>query len=227
MEFGTRIWQWYISRVVTIRFKPELQLLASASYQQRNHIYQPEKLISAPIFPFVQEAVFVEERVIGLIPRVVFFTWNWKPIEYGLFLTNRRSIFFVLKDPDRWVSLALGSVMASMLGDERYPDLRQLSPEHVLNLRDSLVIYHDVLQDLRFKPSSEYYKMTVKHKTSEGKSKKIVFAVAPPLEHMKQMRREGHKKKNILAKYAKYVQEMYQKALPSPFVQTVKWATTL
>ncbi|MBO0888184.1 hypothetical protein J2P12_03700 [Candidatus Bathyarchaeota archaeon] len=166
------------------------------------------------------------ERKIGLIPRIIIPS-RMGPKEYGLLVTDRRSILVLEKDSKAGLAGALGGTIAYAVAqaattrksfDYGQEDIQTFA----LNPRN-IVIPHEALETIRMKKAflNPSYWMHLRFQGNDNKRKKIKAFLKPPGEHVKQKKSEGHAKKQIHLDYAKKVQDVYGHVLSPPRFEIV------
>lgn len=165
------------------------------------------------------------ETKIGLVPRAVVTGATGGVREYGVLITDKRSIFVLEKGVSAWASGAVGAVIASAAATKRTLDYQNASPDELASMEKSVSIQHDSVKRLRLKKGfwRAAPSLLIEYDDPNGKRKKLKALLQPSGELMKQQKREGKGLKEILLQYATRTKEAYQKALPATQSAQAEW----
>jgi len=169
----------------------------------------------------------MEENKVGLAPRVMA-QGATGPKEYGLLVTDRRTIFVLeLKSNAAIGGIlggAIGAVIASATDTRTSINYELADPGLLATMKGSVAIPHESLEHMRFKPGFGANKLQVKYRTSEGKTKKMEVMLTPPIDYVKERKAQGKKGKEAMADYMNDVQNLFRKALPLSASMKVEWS---
>ncbi len=165
------------------------------------------------------------ETKVGLVPRAVMQGSTGSMKEYGVLITDKRSIFVLEKGVSAWASGAVGAVIASAAATRKSFDYQNTSPDELAKMEKSITVNHDSIRRLRLKKGfwRAAPSLRIEYDTSDGKRKKLKAVLEPPSELMKQKKREGMGRKAVLLEYGEKVKEAYQKALPLTQSTMAEW----
>lgn len=168
----------------------------------------------------------MEERRVAAIPHVNI-SGAMGVREYGIMLTDQRTIFALLKEVKMTGAIlggAIGHALATSMAKERHVDLENTSPEQLAAKPDSIIVPHDSVDSIRFKKSVGTYYVQIKYKDFRGKKKKLNVAIVPTSEYLKKRKEEGVKRKEVLEQYSANVENAYRKALPLTVALNTRWS---
>jgi len=165
------------------------------------------------------------ETKIGLVPRAIVTGATGGVREYGVLITDKRSIFVLEKGVSAWASGAVGAVIASAASTKKTFDYQNASPEELASMAKSVSIQHDSVRRLRLKKGfwRAVPNLLIEYDDPGGKRRKLKALLQPPGELMKQQKKEGMGRKKVLLEYATKVKEAYQKALPPTQSMQAEW----
>lgn len=168
----------------------------------------------------------MEERRVAAIPHVNVVGVTG-PKEYGIMLTDQRSIFVLLKKQSATGYLlggAVGWALASSMAEDRHVDFDNTAPETLATVPDSIIVPHNAIHFIRFKKSMGIYQLQIKYRDSRSKKKSLNAYVAPTAEYFKKKKAEGVKRKEAHKQYFTNVENAYRKALPLTVAVKTKWS---
>lgn len=168
------------------------------------------------------------EEKVGLIPRVVV-VGSWATNEYGVLITNERSIFVLEKTTKTGTGYVIGGVVGaaiahSMADGRKRIDYNNRGIESLASSEESISIPHGKIKRMRLKKGFSVYNLLLEYSGAGGKAQKMKAQVAPPPEYIQKRKTEGVKSKVALQEYIQKVQRAYQRALPLGVQQRVEWA---
>ncbi len=145
--------------------------------------------------------------------------------EYGVLITDKRSIFVLEKGVSAWASGAVGAVIASAAASRKSFDYQNASPDELAKMEKSVTIDHDLIR--RFSLKKGFWRaapsLRIEYDTPDGKRGKLKAVLEPPSELMKQKKREGIGRRAVLLEYGGRVKEAYRKALPVTKSTMAEW----
>ncbi len=161
----------------------------------------------------------LDEKKVGLIPKIVV-PGRLGPREFAVLVTDKRSIFALESSSKAGVGAAfgvIGAVVAAAATSRRTFDYEQIDPDLLATDPKNFVISHDSLERLELKKGllGPIFRFNIEYRTAEGKGKKVKGQLVPPSALWKQKKQEGLGRKAIHYDYAKKVQDLYQRALPT------------
>jgi hypothetical protein len=168
----------------------------------------------------------LEEKRIAIIPSVMI-QGALGPKEYGVLLTDQRSIFVLTRATNAAVWGALGGALGAMVGyaatDPRYvayleADLATLSSDN-----KNIAIPHSSIRRLGLEKKLGGYRLQIEYVTPEGKAKTLNAVLTLPPAHLKQKKSEGIKAKEAFEDYSRKVREAYEHALPPEVGARAEW----
>lgn len=167
------------------------------------------------------------ENKIGLVPKVIA-PGAMGPKEYGLLLTDQRSILVFHKKTNAVLGGAVGGVIGVLVADaltkERTVDYMNTSPEELARDDKNIVIPHGSLKAVRMKRHlGGGYSLRMEYSTPEGKERKVSLTLMVPEELAEQKRAQGIKAKAMADDYAQKVQDALKRALPAGAQQYAEW----
>jgi hypothetical protein len=167
------------------------------------------------------------EEKVGLIPKVVVQD-SWGPKEYGILLTNERSIFVLESDSKTGAGYLLGGVVgaaiAAKMSDRKSVDYENTDIETMVRSEKSIAIPHYAIKRLRLKKGLGTYTLLLEYATAGGKKRKLNASVVPPPEYVKKRKDMGIKQKVAVREYVEKVRDAYSRALPFGIQQKAEWA---
>jgi len=168
----------------------------------------------------------LQERRIAVIPSVMI-QGALGPKEYGVLLTDQRSIFVLTRATNAAVWGALGGAVGAMVGhavtDPRYvayleADLAALSSDD-----KNVSVPHSSIRKLGLEKKLGGYRLQIEYLTPEGKAKTLNAILTLPPGHLKQKKSEGVKSKDAFKDYSRRVREAYEHALPPEIGARAEW----
>lgn len=167
------------------------------------------------------------ERKIGLIPKVMV-QGALGPKEYGILVTDQRTIFVLERKTNAMVGGIVGGAIGAIIADsltatERKFDYESESPENLAADEKNMVVVHSQLEQIRLKNGFSGCSLMMKYVNQDGKSKKITAMMTPPQELVARRKGEGVKRKEVLADYARAAQKVFELALPPSVAQRGEW----
>lgn len=164
------------------------------------------------------------EKKVGFVPRIVI-RGSLGPKEYGLLITNERSIFVLERYPKTMLAGIAGGVIGAALAEsvssKKEIDYVHEPIEVLASLRGSISVPHSSILGIAVnrKLSSHYLKIRY---SGSGHKKKIDALLAPPTALVAEKQIQGKRKKEISREYAREVWKAFEKALPPEIVQHAK-----
>lgn len=166
------------------------------------------------------------ERKIAVIPHVVV-AGALGPKEYGVLLTDERSIF-VLENASKAglgavLGGAVGAAVAGGLATRKYVDYEHDDPERLASDPDNIAVPHGAIQSLQLKRTLASHVLRLEYVRPDGKSKKIAAQIVPTQDLIRQGKATGIRPKEVSADYARRVQEAFRQALPPNVAAGAEW----
>jgi hypothetical protein len=168
----------------------------------------------------------LEEKRIAIIPSVMI-QGALGPKEYGVLLTDQRSIFVLTRATNAAVWGALGGALGAMVGyavtDPQYvaypeSDLAALSSDD-----KNISIPHSSIRRLGLEKKLGGYRLQIEYMTLDGKAKTLNVVLTLSPAHLKQKKSEGVKSKDAFKDYSTKVREAYEHALPPEIGARAEW----
>jgi hypothetical protein len=169
----------------------------------------------------------MEERKVGLVPRVqILGALGLK--DYGVLLTDRRSIFVLETSSHAALGGALGGALGAAIAQAatapRLVDYEGEDPERLASAKGSIEVPHEGIQRLRMKRHrAGGHTLRFEYVRSDGKRKKLEVMVVPPDAQIRANKARGIKPKETTREYAAHVQAAFQKALPAAAAARAEW----
>jgi len=168
----------------------------------------------------------MEERKIGMAPRLL--TQGAMGVkEYALLMTDKRAIFILELSSKAGLGGvlggAIGAAIASSIESKKTYNYEEVDTELLASMKGSVVIPHDMLEQMQFKSGTFSNSLSIRYRSSEGKSKKLHMNIIPPDSYLKQKKDAGIKRKDVLRQYLSEVQNLYQRSLPFTSSMKVMW----
>lgn len=168
----------------------------------------------------------MDETKIAHIPRVVV-QGAMGLREYGLLVTDRRSIFV----PETSNKVLLGAMLGGVIGaaiaqaasSPKSVDYDRSAPAALAMDPKSVVVPHEAIRRIAFRRKLGTHQLRIEYVREDGKEKKFAAIVRPPEQHLKQNKARGVKPKQTLAAYADSVRQAYQRALPPAAAAKAEW----
>ncbi len=165
------------------------------------------------------------ERKVAVVPHVVV-SGALGPREYGILLTDERTIFVLESASKAGLGAVLGGVVgaavAGGLATRTYVDYEHEDPERLASQEDNIAVPHRALQSLQIKKTLGSHVLRMEYVRPDGKAKKIAAQIVPTQDLFRQGRSTGLKPKEVSADYARKVQEAFRQALPPNMAATVE-----
>jgi len=166
------------------------------------------------------------EQKVGLIPYVLV-PGAFGQKEYGVLLTNERTIFVLEKSANTAAGAVIGGVVGAMLAysmtSKRTVDYAVADPEALAREEENIVVPHSRITGFRLRKSMAVYVLEIEYANAEGKTKKVQAWVTPPQEMIKARKAQGAKLKETTVEYVKTAEEALKRALPTSLAQRVNW----
>lgn len=168
----------------------------------------------------------MDERKIAVVPHVIV-AGALGPREYGILLTDQRSIF-VLESASKAglgavLGGAVGAAVAGGLATRKYVDYAGEHPERLAADPDNLVVPHASIRSLQFLKKLGSHVLRLEYDRADGKVKKITAQVVPTGELIRAGKQTGVRPKEVSADYARRVQDAFRQALPPNVVAASEW----
>ena len=168
----------------------------------------------------------MDETKVALIPNIVL-QGAMGPKQYGLLLTDRRSIFVLESAAKVGLGAVLGGVVGAAIAQaaatrERVDYERASLPVLVSNPKN-VIVPHDSIQSLGLRWKLGSYRLRIEYVREDGKEKKLEALVVPPAEQIRENKARGLPAKMGLMAYAERVKLAYQRALPSAVGAKAEW----
>ncbi len=170
------------------------------------------------------------EKKIGLIPRVL--TTGYGGVkEHAILVTDQRSIVVLEKGARTRVAWAIGgaigSAVAQAMTTRKEVDYSSTNPDILAADKNNTTIPHTAISRIRL--TMGFFrgapKLHIEYAPPNGKTRKFNALLEPPSELMRQRKREGLGRKQVLLEYAAKVRDAYQASLPSSVLSRVEWKT--
>ena len=160
------------------------------------------------------------EKKVGLIPRIIV-PGGLGPKEYAVLITDKRSIFILEVSSKAGVAGvlggAIGAAVAQAATTKRTFDYEQSDPDVLATDPKNFVVPHESLERIELKKAmlGPVYRLNLEYRVQDGKGKRVKSQLVPPSQLIRQKKQEGVGRGVLYLDYAKKVQELYQRALPS------------
>ena len=166
-----------------------------------------------------------DERRIGLIPRVIV-QGMMGPKEYGILVTNKRSILVLETSSGTTIGAvlggAVGAAIAGALSEKKETDYMNSLPSELAHVKGNLVIRHANISKMELKKGLSGFKLRFEV-TKDGDTAKVEALLSLPGELAKQKKAEGMKTKEAMSEYAEKIRRIYEQALSPEILQRVEW----
>jgi hypothetical protein len=167
------------------------------------------------------------ERKVGLIPKVMI-SGPLGLKEYGVLVTDRRTIFVLEKKSSAAIGGAIGGAIGAIIADaitssERTYDYENENPDRLGSDERNVVVPHDQISRIRLKKGLSGCSLLMEYSDSSGKARKVKAMLMPPPELIQRRKSEGVKGKAVVADYAKSAQRVFELALPASVAQNGEW----
>ena len=168
----------------------------------------------------------MEEKRIAVIPSAMI-QGALGPKEYGVLLTDQRSIFVLTRATNAAVWGALGGALGAMVGyavtDPQYVAYLEADLATLSSNDKNISIPHSSIRKLGLEKKLGGYRLQIEYMTPEGKSKTLNAVLTLPPVHLKQKKSEGVKTKEAFEEYSRKVREAYEHALPPEIGARAEW----
>ncbi|MCU0859244.1 MAG: hypothetical protein MUE55_01470 [Thermoplasmata archaeon] len=166
------------------------------------------------------------ERKVAIIPLLVV-AGALGPRQYGLLLTDQRSIFVLSSDSKAMVGGivggAIGAAIVEAMTEKRPVDYYNCDPVELALDKKNLCIPHSSISGIRLKKGMTGYHLKVEYADDEGKTRKLDATLAMPPELAEQRKAQGVKAKEALAEYVGSARRALEMALPAGVASTAVW----
>lgn len=165
------------------------------------------------------------ESKVALIPRVMM-KGAMGPKDYGLLITDRRSIF-VLEKASK--AALLGGIGDALLSDKKEVDYAGEDIEKLASDAKNTVVSHEGLQKLHLKKGFSSYTMSsaftllIDYTDANGKSRSVKAFLTPPQEFLDRKKSEGVDKKSATEEYARSARKAFEQALTASAAGKTEW----
>jgi len=165
-----------------------------------------------------------DEMKIGVIPKVVV-QGAFGPKEYGILLTNKRTLF-VQSSPNKakataWFGLVGGLIADSLKPDEAV-DYAGADIEELRKDSNNISVRHEKLTRLLLKKGIGGYSLRMEYEI-KGKPHKVVANIVPPDDLIKQGKQEGASGGDIKKEYVEKIRLAFERAMPPEAAQKIEW----
>lgn len=166
----------------------------------------------------------MESRV-ALIPRVMM-KGAMGPKDYGLLITDRRSIFVLEKAS---VGAVLGAIGDALLADRKSVDYAGEEIEKLASDDHNTVVPHESIEKLHLKKGfssytmSNAYTLLIDFKDGRGKSRSVKAFLTPTAEFLDRKKSEGVDKKRATEEYAMSARKAFEQALSPSAASRTEW----
>lgn len=149
------------------------------------------------------------------------------PRQYGLLLTDRRSIFVLNADSKAMVGGivggAIGAAIVEALTERRAVDYYSCDPGELTLDKKNLCISHSSIRGIRMKKGITGYHLKIEYSDDDGKTRKLDAALTMPPELAERKKASGMMMKDALAEYAMSARRALELALPVSVASTAEW----
>jgi len=162
---------------------------------------------------------------IALVPRVMM-KGAMGPKDYGLLITDRRSIF-VLEKASK--AALIGAIGDALLSDKKTVDYANEDIESLASDERNKVVPHEAIQKLHLKKGfssytmSNSYTLLVDYADAAGKSRSVKAFLTPPNEFLALKKKEGLDKKTAIEEYARSARKAFEQALGASAAGRAEW----
>lgn len=133
------------------------------------------------------------------------------PKDYGILITDRRTIF-VLEKASK--SAVLGAIGDALVTDKKVVDYSKADIEELASDDKNLVIQNHDVQSVLVKKGISTYTLIVKHGDIHGKRKTVKAYLYPPDELVSRKTGDGMTRKQVSEYYADSVRGAFEAAMP-------------
>ena len=165
------------------------------------------------------------ENRIALIPRVMM-KGAMGPKDYGLLITDRRSIFALEKASK---AALLGVLGDALLSDKKTFDYASEDIEKLASDERNTVVLHEGIQKLHLKKGfssytmSNAYTLLVDYTDTAGRPRSVKAFLTPPNEFLALKKKEGVDKKTAIEEYARSARKAFEQALGASAAGRAEW----
>lgn len=159
------------------------------------------------------------EKKIALIPKVMM-SGALGPKEYGVVLTDQRTIFVLEKASKAMLVGVLGD---ALLTEKKIVDYENVDLDGLAAGEKNIVITHSSIQQMRIKKGLSSYTLMVDYAGPGGKSKKVKAILTPPSGMITQKKAEGVGRRAATGEYARAARVALERALPPTIAQRGEW----
>jgi hypothetical protein len=165
------------------------------------------------------------ENRVALIPRVMM-KGAMGPKDYGLLITDRRSLF-VLEKASK--AALLGVLGDALLSDKKTFDYSSEDIERLALDQHNTVVPHESIQKLHLKKGFSSYTMSsgyvllVDFTDNSGKTRSVKAFLTPTNEFLAAKKGEGMDKKTAAEEYAKSARRAFEQALGASAAGKAEW----
>ena len=168
----------------------------------------------------------MDETKLARIPRVVT-TGALGPKDYGLVLTDLRSIFVLEKASKAALGGALGGVIGSAIAhaaaSRSMIDYDRATPEELARMEKSVVIPHSSIVRISLRRKLGSHRLRIDYVREDGKEKTMEAIILPPAELVSEGKARGMKPRDTVEAYAGQIREAYVRALPPAAAAKAEW----
>ncbi len=166
------------------------------------------------------------ERKVAVVPHVVV-AGALGPREYGILLTDERTIFVLESSSKAGLGAALGgavgAAVAGGLATRKYVDYEREDPERLAADENNFAVPHRAIQNLQIKKALGSHVLRLEYVRPDGKSKKIAAQIVPTQDLVHQGKAAGLRPRDVSADYARKVQDAFRQALPPNIAARAEW----
>ena len=183
----------------------------------------------------------MEEKRFGTVLGAVRYT----PIglaEYGLVITDRRSIFVLellskshlgssigslggaFGSYGRGLGKIIGWLIPKIVERRKKYDYARLEPEFLARLKDSVVVPHHAIERVQFKGESGQNSLHISYRQSGGGTEKMNVTLGSSKQYLREQARQGKDRKQAMRDVMDYAQGLYREALPLVASMKVRWS---
>ena len=142
------------------------------------------------------------------------------PKDYGILLTDRRTVF-VLERASK--AVLLGVLGDALLTDKKAVDYSSDRIEALANDSRNMAILHHEVEVVRVRKKLGSYVLTMEHRNATGKTKTVKAYLTPPQGLVKSKTEGGMSKAQVAEEYATSAMRAFEMALPPTVVQRGEW----
>lgn len=168
----------------------------------------------------------MEEAKVAHIPRIIV-SGATGLRDYGLLVTDRRSIFVLETSGKELIGGvlggAVGAAIARAASSKTSVDYDYASPGALAMMPKSVVVPHESIRRIALRRKFGAHRLRIDYVREDGKEKKFEAIVRPPERQLKESKARGVKPKQTIAEYADNVKRAYQQALPPAAAAKAEW----